>query len=264
MMMSGTHKTMRRTALLFAAMLLALVVSSGVALAVTKSCVAGVDCLGTRRADTLNGSEGNDRMLGKGRGDTLNGFGSVDELSGQGGADKLFGGSEEDNLIGGPGNDVLSGGEGIDQYFFALGWGKDSITESTPSSNTVVFRSPKGSSVPFSDDLTIKLIPSGGPEVTNTSGTSTLNWDGNAINKVHAGEGDDQITGNLSDNFILATSGGADSISTGVGDDEIHVDDGFDDDVVDCGENLIAGTDNDTVYFDSGDTIEPNCEVQNP
>ena len=259
-----TTQTMRRTVLLFAAMVLALVVFSGVALAVTKSCVANVDCFGTKRADTLNGSEGNDRMFGKGRADTLNGFESADELSGQGGADKLFGGSEEDNLIGGPGNDVLSGGEGIDQYFFALGWGKDSITESTPSSNTVVFRSPKGSSLPFSDDLIIKLIPSGGPEVTNTSGTSTLNWDGNAINKVHASEGDDQITGNLSDNFIFAKSGGADSISTGVGDDEIRVDDGFDDNVVDCGENLIAGTDNDKVYFDSGDTIEPNCEVQNP
>jgi len=261
--MSGTQKAMRKTALLFAAMVLALVVSSGVALAVTKSCEGLAECLGTKRADTLNGSDGSERMYGKGRGDTLNGFGSVDELFGQGGADKLFGGSEEDNMIGGPGNDVLDGGEGVDQYFFALGWGKDSITESPSSSDTVVFQSPKGSPVPFSDDLIIKLIPSGGPEVTNESGTSTVNWDGNTINKVHAGEGNDQITGSFSADIIFGGSG-ADTISASVGDDEIHVNDGEGDDVVDCGEGLPGGSDNDTVLFDSGDQIASNCEIQNP
>ena len=65
--MSSTQ-TMRRTALLLVAMVLALVVSSGVALAVTKSCVTGVDCFGTRKADTLNGTEGTDYMHGTGAG----------------------------------------------------------------------------------------------------------------------------------------------------------------------------------------------------
>ena len=48
-----TTQTMRRTLVQFAATLLALVVSSGVALAVTKSCVADVECFGTKKADIL-------------------------------------------------------------------------------------------------------------------------------------------------------------------------------------------------------------------
>ena len=102
----------------------------------------------------------------------------------------------------------------------------------------------------------------------NASGTSTINWEGNVIQHVYGGNGDDHITGNFSDNTIYgglnADSSRADTISASVGDDEIHVDDGFGDDVVDCGENLLADTDSDEVFFDSGDTIAPNCEVQHP
>ena len=264
--MSVTQKTMRRTALLFAAVVLALVVSSGVALAVTKSCEALTECFGTRKADTLNGSEGRDLMFGKGRGDTLNGLADSDALYGQGGADKLFGGADIDRLIGGPGNDSLSGGEEVDVYFFGDGWGKDSITDDATDGNMASFvKGPeKEESVPVSDDLTIKLLSGDGPEVKNANGTSTINWEGHVIQFVYSGSGDDQITGNLASNLINATSGGADTISASVGDDIIRVNDGSGDDVVDCGENLIAGTDNDVVYFDPGDQIAPNCEVQNP
>jgi hypothetical protein len=128
----------------------------------------------------------------------------------------------------------------------------------------------KSELVPATADLTIKLFSSNGPEVTNARGTSTINWEGSAIQHVFGGTGDDHITGNFSDNTIFgganesSDSSGADTISGSVGDDIIRVNDGVGDDVVDCGENLIAGTDNDVVYFDSGDTIDPNCEVQNP
>jgi hypothetical protein len=126
----------------------------------------------------------------------------------------------------------------------------------------------KGEQVPATDDLTINLLSGLGPEVKNASATSTIVWEGKVIQHVYSGNGDDQITGNFSDNTIYGSLGtgssGADTISAGGGDDEIHVNDGFGDDVVDCGENIIPGTDSDTVYFDSGDTIAPNCEVQNP
>jgi hypothetical protein len=41
------------------------------------------------------------------------------------------------------------------------------------------------------------------------------------------------------------------------------VKDGFGRDTVDCGGTII-NPDNDTVYFDAGDTISSNCEQQNP
>ncbi len=120
--------------MLLAATLLALVVFSGVALAATISCVAGVECLGTTQADTLNGSLGDDFIFGRGSGDTLKGFGGTDFLYGQGSADKVFGGPRGDLMIGGPGNDALSGEEDSDRYYFGDGWGKDFITDNTASS----------------------------------------------------------------------------------------------------------------------------------
>jgi len=262
---------MRRTGVLFAATLLALVVFSGVALAATISCVAGVDCFGTTQADTLNGTNSIDRLFGKGRGDTLNGFGSSDIMFGQGGADKLFGSSGIDRLTGGPGNDELSGGtEEHDFYHFGPAWGKDSITDSATSANMVVFQEPpEGTNLLVTDGLTIKLLSGDGPEVSNASATSTIDWDGNAIRSVISGAGDDQITGNAAANTInAATHGGADTISSGGGDDLITVNDGSPDDVVNCGSNLVfpgsGGTpDNDRVFFDPGDQIAENCEILN-
>jgi Ca2+-binding RTX toxin-like protein len=262
--MMTTRKTMKRTGLLFAATLLALVVFSGVALAATLTCQAEVECFGTKQADTMNGTDAQDLMYGKGRGDTLNGLGTNDLLFGQGGADKLFGGPGGDYMTGGPGNDALSGEEDSDFYYFGDGWGKDSITDSASSQNIVVFVAQPGSSdVPATEDLTIKLIPSNGPEVTNASATSTINWEASVVRHVFSGTGDDNITGNSLANVIYGgvgtESSGADTISAGGGDDEIHVNDGVGDDVVDCGETLFS-TDNDTVYFDSGDQISTNCE----
>ena len=266
-MMTTTQKTMKRTVMLFAATPLALVFFSGVALAVTKSCVAGVECFGTRKADTLNGSDRGDDIFGRGRGDTLNGFVGLDELYGQGGADRLFGGPNTDALTGGPGNDKLSGGEDSDQYYFGDGWGKDSIIDSSASSqNMVVFVEPPNATtgtVPATTNVTIKLFSGDGPEVKNASGTSTINWEGNVIGHVVSGAGNDHITGNFSDNFI-SSNGGADTIYASVGDDTIYVDDGSGDDVVDCGEGLIGSVDNDEVRYDPGDQIADDCETQTP
>ncbi len=256
-------------ATLLAATLLALVVFSGVALAVTKSCVADVACFGTRKADTLNGSEGNDKMYGKGRGDTLNGFGGSDSLYGEGGADKLFGGMGPgvvNSLVGGPGNDLLSGGDGLEHYYFGDGWGKDFITDGATSQNAVIFSKEPAPDefVPTTANLTIKLVSGEGPEVKNASGTSTIDWQGVAIiEDVFSGSGDDRITGNFEPNHISAGAG-ADNISSAGGNDLIYVADGSGDDVVDCGETLGNSLDNDTVFFDSGDQIAADCESQNP
>jgi hypothetical protein len=261
--MTTIQKMMKRTGVLFAATLLALVMFSGVALAATISCEEGVECFGTTEADTLNGSEGIDAMFGKGRGDTIKGFGNPDYLYGQGGADKLFGGSGVDYLTGGPRNDEISGGEDLDFYHFGDGWGKDSITDGATSQNQVVFRQgpTKEENVPVTDDLIIKLFSGDGPEVKNASATSTINWEANAIAHVTSGSGDDLITGNVSANSISANVGGADNISTGAGDDRINVADGVGDDTVDCGESFTP-EDNDTVFFDSGDQIADNCETK--
>jgi Ca2+-binding RTX toxin-like protein len=103
---------MRRVALVLAAMALALLLASGVALAVNK--------IGTDGPDTLRGTNRDDNLLGKGGQDDLFGLGGRDNLLGGPGEDWVLGGNErrpqggDKNLLGGPGNDAVLGGNGSD------------------------------------------------------------------------------------------------------------------------------------------------------
>jgi hypothetical protein len=96
--------------------------------------------------------------------------------------------------------------------------------------------------------------------VTNTSGTNTVNWEGNVSSDVSSGGGDDQITGNTLGNQLSGYTG-ADTIFGMGGNDEIDVMDETPDDTVDCGEDLIGGADNNFVLHDPGYTINPNREI---
>jgi Ca2+-binding RTX toxin-like protein len=103
---------MRRVALVLAAMALALLLASGIALAVNK--------VGTNGPDTLRGTNGNDNLSGKGGQDDLFGKGGRDNLLGGPGKDWLLGGNErrpqggDKNLAGGPNNDGIFAGQGSD------------------------------------------------------------------------------------------------------------------------------------------------------
>ena len=271
---------MRRATLLLASMTLAVLLASGVALAVTKQCKdydpntnAGI-CYGTKYRDTLKGTENSNKMYARGKGDTLKGFGSDDYLFGQGGNDKLFGGESNDELYGGPGSDTLDGGDTSadptggdpDVYIFeADNWGRDTITDGAFWHNV----SGPGNQMTFdasvTEALTINLIPdSTQPEVTNTSGTSTVNFNEDlaVIDKVsNYGSGDDNITGNVNGNVIIS-HGGSDDILAGEGYDDINVDDGASGDTVDCGEQEDGLSDPDEVHYDEGDTVATNCEAR--
>jgi Ca2+-binding RTX toxin-like protein len=195
----------------------------------------------------------------------LNGFSENDELYGQGGSDRLFGGLYGDGLIGGAGKDALNGGALYDYYYFGNGWGKDSITDSAISGNEIgnalYFRLPSYEGY-VRADLTIRLTPGDGPEVKDKSATNTINWElASLFESVEGGAGDDEIKGDALANDIDGHTG-ADTIYGGGGDDYIRADDGSGGDVVDCGEDLFGGADNDDVYYDLGDEIASDCENQ--
>jgi hypothetical protein len=57
----------------------------------------------------------------------------------------------------------------------------------------LIFQDTVATNVPASEDLTIKLVAGEGPEVRNASGTSTVEWEGNTIQNVHDGAGDDRL-----------------------------------------------------------------------
>jgi Ca2+-binding RTX toxin-like protein len=71
------------------------------------------------RPDTIEGSDGADRLFGAGGDDVLRGGSGDDQLEGGAGEDRLEGGSGNDVLLGGPGRDVLEGGMGFDAYELA-------------------------------------------------------------------------------------------------------------------------------------------------
>jgi Ca2+-binding RTX toxin-like protein len=114
---------MRRTMLLLSAMVLTLLVASGVAWAVTK--------IGTDGPDHLRGTNGDDNLLGRGGNDILNALAGEDNLLGGRGKDVVVGGKsccdESDfsggnkNLLGGRGNDAVVGGRGADNIVGGAG-----------------------------------------------------------------------------------------------------------------------------------------------
>ncbi|MEH2287293.1 calcium-binding protein [Nostoc sp.] len=67
---------------------------------------------GTTNPDTINGSSGNDTIVGWASGGNANSTSGNDVLNGLAGNDSLAGGTANDSLSGGDGNDTLDGGTG--------------------------------------------------------------------------------------------------------------------------------------------------------
>lgn len=72
---------------------------------------------GTARAENLNGTGGNDIILGLEGSDTINGKGGNDCIIGGPGADKIVAGDGNDVVLGGEGSDKLIGDNGNDVMF---------------------------------------------------------------------------------------------------------------------------------------------------
>jgi Ca2+-binding RTX toxin-like protein len=255
----------RQAALMLVAFVGALLFSSGVTLAATVTCQANVECFGTRKADTLQGTDGPDRMFGSGGGDTMNGFGSGDIIYGQRGRDTLSGGSEVDYLIGGAGNDTLQGGGGAELYFFGPGWGKDSVTDTATPGTEIRFYGDTAHATPVTEHLIVDLRSGAVPKVESEGGTNTIGWEGNAVDTVFAGVGDDHIRGNASAN-LLTGGRGDDTIYGGGGDDEIRVLDDSSGDTVHCGPGddtvlydvILIGVSKDSIDTDDCEHLAPN------
>lgn len=252
----------RRIFTILATIVAVLVLISGIALAVTKTCHPNRKCVGTEKSDPLFGTSGPDRIYGLKGSDSLVGLGAGDKLFGGGGNDKLWGGDPNDVANDDGANDKLSGGGGSDDYGFGDGWGHDTIIDkSIPdddpfTGNRVNFTSTSASP----GTVIVNLVSDSGPlpEVSDELGNNTINWDGNVVDRVNNGHtSNDTITGNNRANEIVSQNGN-DTVSGGGGDDNINVQDGFGGDRVDCGEG------NDTVFFDPGDTPILNCKIQNP
>src|SRR5215213_8042610 len=111
--LKGVLLMLRRMVLLCGALLVGVIVLSGVALA--------KDIRGTFGPDDLTGTNQLDRIYGLGAADTLMGKGGNDDCYGGSGADvircgagndRIDGGFGEDHLFGSPGNDTILAADG--------------------------------------------------------------------------------------------------------------------------------------------------------
>ena len=214
----ATKRMGRRAILLLLTMATALLMASGVALALTKTCLAGSTstkpCYGSLNADVITGTPaadyinaqngddtvnardggdnvygslgrdiidgeaGNDKLYGDNHDDKIEGGEGDDRLDGSTDNDKLWGGTGKDTLYGSAGNDYLYGGPGCDILYGSLGG--DTIY----ANNTESCEDPETIDDKVVDD---KVYGEDGNDRINTSGDSS---DGK-VDIIYCGLGDD-------------------------------------------------------------------------
>jgi Ca2+-binding RTX toxin-like protein len=104
----------RRLILLLSAMATMVVVSAGVALAVSQTYTDGDDDCNNPPTGYLPATSGADQLAMGGGNDTCNGLGGADWIKGDHGNDDLAGASGGDALFGSTGDDTFDGGFGND------------------------------------------------------------------------------------------------------------------------------------------------------
>ncbi len=180
--------------------------------------------------ENLVGTNLNDRLIGNAGANVLTGGGGNDVLVGLGGNNTLLGGAGSDTLVDllGGTNDVLDGGEEFDNTTF----GVDIVSYYDPNLG--------------SSGVTVSLALQGTAQVTGR-GSDTLT----GIEVLAGTRFADTLTGDEFGNGLFGL-GGADTLSSGAGDDSIVatgfgsvIDGGADNDILSFWTNLFTGMPND-------------------
>lgn len=176
---------------------------------------------GGAAADTVNGNDDTNVMLG---------MGGNDRLNGRGGTDNIYGGAGNDILDGGAGNDIMAGDIGNDIYFVDS---VDDQVEELPGGGTDEVRSSIGFALSANFEV-LRLqgtaLEGIGNDLANTifgnaEGNLLAGMDGN--DTIRGGDGEDVIDGTFGNDKLygdagddlLAGSGGRDSLTGGAGAD---------------------------------------------
>jgi Ca2+-binding RTX toxin-like protein len=171
-----------------------------------------VDCTETVAsllARMIQGTSGNDVLVGTVDADTISGGAGDDQLSGGDGADTLDGGDGADRLDGGLGDDLLIGGTGNDTYL-ALESG-DTILELAGGGIDTV-------------ESAVSFILAANLENARLTGAAVGNLTGNELNNVLIGNAAANTLTGGAGNDTLDGAGGIDTLVGGAGDDVYVVD----------------------------------------
>lgn len=117
----------------------------------------------------IDGTDGNDTLIGTAAGETLDGRGGNDTLEGGQGNDTLDGGNGDDRLVGGPGIDRMTGGGGADTFYY------QSVNDSPAGSPDVItdFNAAAGDRIHLADLVWPLLTYIGGHNNPFSAGSFT-------------------------------------------------------------------------------------------
>jgi VCBS repeat-containing protein len=192
---------------------------------------AGDDLIRARAGDdSVLAGDGNDTVFGGVGNDTLIGGTGDDQLFGEKGKDTLQGGAGNDSLDGGEGNDFLDGGLGAD----TMTGGAGSDTYFVDDASDVVVEGPENGQKDFDADTVTASV-----DYTLTPNVENLTLFGTAVTGV-GNEGDNRIFGDTVDN-VLTGGAGDDKLFGERGDDTLGGGDGFDDLDAGGGNDLLEG-----------------------
>jgi Ca2+-binding RTX toxin-like protein len=187
----------------------------------TDTLVKIADVIGSSQADSLYGSNGDNRLVGE------NG---ADFLAGGGGDDKLDGGDKNDTLAGGAGDDLLNGGRGKNTVSYEDAAGGVSVNLSLATAqNTggdgtdVVLRMVNVNGSANADTLTgnergnIVNANAGNDTVSGGDGKDRLDG-GQGDDRLLGGQGSDLLVGGLQNDTLIGGQG-SDVLTGGAGQD---------------------------------------------
>lgn len=164
----------------------------------------------------LQGSAGNDLLVGGSGADQFSGGDGSDSIYGDRGADWIDGGNGADRLYGNDGDDVIAGGAGDD--LLAGGAGTDYLDAGVGND----------------------WLYGGGGTDTLVGGTGDDYFEGGAANdKLYGGDGNDWLTGGAGDDLVYGGAG-KDYLEGGPGNDSLLGGEGFDSYFKDFGDALTA------------------------
>ncbi|MES2678088.1 MAG: tandem-95 repeat protein, partial [Pseudomonadota bacterium] len=200
----------------------------------------------------LNGTNGNDRIVGNWWAENINGGAGDDQLSGNDGNDTIRGGTGNDLISGGTGEDSLYGEAGNDKIYG--GTGNDYIDGGADNDDLI---GNEGDDTMLGGDGDDRLSGNGGNDNLNLGTGNNIAYGGagidtitsasaNGKNFIDGGDDNDIINAGSNDDYITGSSGN-DSINGGDGNNQIYGNDGSD--------NITSGIGDDYISGGSGDDI---------
>ncbi|MEO9123485.1 MAG: SdrD B-like domain-containing protein [Microcoleus sp.] len=175
--------------------------------------------------NVINGTNGDDTLVGSANSDSIFGLGGNDLIFGQQGGDYINGNTGNDTIYGGMGNDTLFGGKGSDLIFGDMGddtiyggRGNDSI--SGGAGNDLLYGGKGddillgggGNDVLFGDQGNDTLCGGDGNNTLLGGSGDDLLFGGSGTDLLYGGPGNDTLIGGTGNNgFVLAAVEGTDT-----------------------------------------------------